>query len=868
MKRPLGPARPSVKVGPLRPRLPIDEVLGPLIDHLEAPGANAVLVAPPGAGKTTCVPPALLERLARGQIIVAQPRRLAARMAASTVARWRRQDLGREVGYAVRFEARSGADTRLLFVTEGVLLRRLRDDPQLTGVSAILFDEIHERHLAGDLALALARRNQRELRPDLRLLAMSATLDPGPLADFLEAPTFESRGRAHRVEVEYLVARDRPLEAQVLRALQTRVEAAPTVDVDGLGHILVFLPGASEIRRCASKLAGYCDHHGLVLRPLHASLPPDEQDLAVAPSERPKVILSTNVAETSLTIDQVATVIDTGLARVARHDPYAGLPRLELQPVSRASAVQRAGRAGRTREGHCIRLYGQADFERRAAREQPEISRTDLADAVFDLALAGVTDPANFAWFEAPPERALDEALALLHRLGALDDEGKVSALGRAMAPLPLHPRLACAWAHAVEAGVGQLACGVVAILAERRLRRSDQVPEHHDLADPLYELDRLRSSRREPHRRGRAGLDPRVAVAIERARRALQASLPGGPQAKDRLRGEAAARALAKALLPAFADRLGRLRRRKDTLELLGRDGRALPLSPSCVVRDATFAVALRAQSRQRGTHRVEEITAACVAFDDDIFELCMDELDEVEVIDFDRKRERVVALRELRLDALVLEREELDRLPAGASERLFEEAKSAGVERFVDARALAQLRDRLRFVREHLDESFPELDEALLESSLHRLCEGRRSFAEIREADLLACVRGELGSRLAALERLAPAHITLAGGRRLQVDYTPGQPPSVASFVQDFFGSSGGPTIGDGRVQLTLHLRAPNRRDVQVTRDLAGFWERHYPTLAKQLKRRYPKHDWPDDPVSAEPPKPRPPRPRKHKR
>ena len=306
VKRPLGPARPSVKVGPLRPRLPIDEVLGPLIDHLEAPGANAVLVAPPGAGKTTCVPPALLERLARGQIIVAQPRRLAARMAASTVARWRRQDLGREVGYAVRFEARSGADTRLLFVTEGVLLRRLRDDPQLTGVSAILFDEIHERHLAGDLALALARRNQRELRPDLRLLAMSATLDPGPLADFLEAPTFESRGRAHRVEVEYLVARDRPLEAQVLRALQTRVEAAPTVDVDGLGHILVFLPGASEIRRCASKLAGYCDHHGLVLRPLHASLPPDEQDLAVAPSERPKVILSTNVAETSLTIDQVA----------------------------------------------------------------------------------------------------------------------------------------------------------------------------------------------------------------------------------------------------------------------------------------------------------------------------------------------------------------------------------------------------------------------------------------------------------------------------------------------------------------------------------------------------------------------------------
>jgi ATP-dependent helicase HrpB len=852
----------------LRPSLPIDEVLDELVDHLEAPGRNAVLIAPPGAGKTTCVPPALLERLGEGQIIVAQPRRLAARMAASTVARWRGQSLGEEVGFAVRFESRSSASTRLLFVTEGVLLRRLRDDPALDGVSAILFDEIHERHLAGDLALALARRSQREGRPDLRLVAMSATLDPGPLADFLDAPTFESKGRAYPVEVEYLVARDRPLEAQVLRALQKRVEAAPSVDVDGLGHVLVFLPGAAEIRRCASKLAGFCDHHGLVLRPLHASLPPDEQDLAVAPSGIPKVILSTNVAETSLTIDQVATVIDSGLARVARHDPHAGLPRLELQPVSRASGIQRAGRAGRTREGHCIRLYGQADFERRPTREQPEVLRTDLADAVFDLALAGVADPASFDWFETPPAAASSEALTLLRRLEALDDAGAPTPLGRAMAPLPLHPRLACAWAHAVEAGVGRLACSVVAILAERRLRRSDVVPEHHDLADPLYELERLRRTRREPHRRARQGIDPRAATAVERAQRALQNCLPGRSQYKDRLRGETANQALARALLPAFVDRLGRLRQRKDTLELLGRDGRAIALSPSCVVRDATFAVALRAESRQRGTHRIEEITAACAISEDDILELCMDELDEIEIVDFDRKRERVVAVRELRLDALVLEREELSTLPEGASERLFEEAKSAGIERFVDAEALGQLRHRLRFVREHLDESFPELDQERLESSLRQLCEGRRSFAQLREGDLIACVRGKLGPQLASLDRLAPAQVTLPGGRRLKVDYTPGQPPSVASFLQDFFGSSRGPTIGEGRIDLTLHLRAPNRRDVQVTRDLAGFWERHYPSLAKQLKRRYPKHDWPDDPVHAEPPKPRPRRPRKKKR
>jgi ATP-dependent helicase HrpB len=853
--------------------LPIDEVLEPMLDHLETPGRNAVLLAPPGAGKTTCLPAALLDRLRasdEGEIIVAQPRRIAARMAAQIVARWRGTTLGEEVGYRVRFDSRAGVHTRLTFVTEGLLLRRLRDDRGLAGVAAIVFDEIHERHLAGDLALALARRLQRTRTPSLRIIAMSATLDPGPLSEYLEAPTFESRGRAYPVETEHLLIRNRPLEAQVLRALQARVEAAERIDVEKLGHVLVFLPGASEIRRCARALDGYCKHHDLPIRPLHASLSIDDQELAIAASARPKVILATNVAETSLTIDQVATVIDSGLSRVMRHDPGAGLPRLELQSISRASAVQRAGRAGRTRPGHCTRLYGKADFERRPERERPEVARADLSDGVFDLALAGVDDPLRFNWFETPPASSIESALDLLRRLGAID-EGGVTALGRKMGPLPLHPRLACAWVHAGEMGVGKLASGVVAILAERELRRPDRPPEHHDFADPIYELERLAASRGSPERLRRQGIDPRAAQAVEGARRALIKQLSrthGADKGGDRVRGVAAQRALARALLLAFPDRLGRIRQRGDTLELLGRDGRATPLSHSCVVRDPGFALALRAESRQQGTRRIEGITAACAIDEDDILDTMVDEITEHELVDFDPKRKRVRCVSELRIGALTLSRDELDSLAPDGHLRLFEEAKKVGVGRFIDLDAISTLRDRARFVRESFDPSFPLIDEEFVEARLLELCEGKRSFAELQAAGLLDFVRASLGAQLAKLNRLAPRTITLPGGRKLSVDYSPGRPPSVASFLQDFFGSQRGPTIADGRVELTLHLRAPNRRDVQVTTDLAGFWERHYPDLRRQLQRRYPKHDWPEDPVAATPPKPRPRRgPRKKK-
>lgn len=845
----------------MRPRLPIDEVLEPMLEHLAPPGRNAVLIAPPGAGKTTCLPAALLDRLSsdEGEIIVAQPRRIAARMAAQIVARWRGQELGDEVGYRVRFDSKAGPKTRLTFVTEGVLLRRLRDDPQLAGVSALIFDEIHERHLPGDLALALARRCQLGPRPQLRIVTMSATLEPGPLGDYLEAPTFSSEGRAFEVHTENLVVRKRPLEAQVLRAVQAEVERAPSVDVAGLGHILIFLPGAAEIRRCSRALAGFCDHHRLTIRPLYASLAHREQELAIESSDRPKVILATNVAETSLTIDQVATVIDSGLARVARHDPGAGLPRLELQPISRASAIQRAGRAGRTRPGRCVRLYARADFDRRPERDRPEVARADLCDGVFDLALAGIDDPLAFSWFEAPPLAALQEASALLRRLGAIDDEG-VTELGRKMGPLPLHPRLSCAWVHAQALGVGELACAAVAILAERELRRPDSAPEHHDLADPIYELERIRAARGASDRLRRAGIDPRAAEAVERARRALSRKRPKGEGKHDRLSGAKAHRALSCAFLAAFSDRLGRVRARGEQLELLGIDGRAVPLSTSCVVRDEPFALLLRAQSRQQGTRRVEQITAACAVQVDDILDACIDEISEHTSVDFDAARKRVVAFSELRIGELVLERSAMARLPPEAAQRLFEEVKNAGLKNFIDLEALLQLQNRARFVRESFDEAFIVIDEGLVDLTLREICEGKHSFAELRQENLLDRLRAKIGAQLSALDRLAPTSVTLAGGRRLSVDYTPGRGPSVASFLQDFFGAQRGPSIADGRVALTLHLRAPNRRDVQVTTDLSGFWERHYPDIRKQLKRRYPRHDWPEDPTTAKPPAPRP--------
>jgi ATP-dependent helicase HrpB len=490
-------------------RLPIGSILPAVLDA--AVRGNVVIEAPPGAGKTTVVPLALLEHggLGTGEILVLQPRRLAARLSAERTASLLGERVGGRVGYRVRFEQAGGERTRLWFLTEGVLLRRLREDPELRGVDAVILDEFHERHLEGDLALSLLRRLERR-RADsgavLRLLAMSATLDAEPVARFLAATRLRTEGRSYPVEVEYRSPRSRqdelPLERRVAAAVRELIERGLIGSTAAQpGHTLVFLPGAREIQACAQACAQLAETAGLEVATLHGQLSRELQDRAVGKSDRSKLILSTNVAETSITIDGVVAVIDSGLARVADFDPSSSLPRLSLVPISRASATQRAGRAGRTRAGVCIRLYSRHDHDTRPEQQLPEIRRLELAGAVLELAAAGVYQPDAFEWFEAPSSAALSVARELLRSLGAIEADGRLTERGRMMLRVPLHPRLARLLVAGVEAGVGEQAATAAALLAERPLRRSGGPPARTTDADILDELELLgkRCSRRIP---------------------------------------------------------------------------------------------------------------------------------------------------------------------------------------------------------------------------------------------------------------------------------------------------------------------------------------------------------------------------------
>ncbi len=866
--------------------LPIAAIVDNLRRALDS-ASNVVIEAPPGAGKTTVVPLILLEHADShadaGELIVLQPRRLAARLAALRVAELLGEPVGERVGYQVRFEQARSARTRILFVTEGVLLRRLRDDPELTRVSAVVLDEFHERHLDGDLALALVRRLQQTTRPDLRVLAMSATLDGEPVASFLDAVRLRSEGRTYPVEIEYRPPRSRvgelPLERQIAQAVHElsergvigRAAAEP-------GHVLVFLPGVREIRATSEACAAIAERAGLEILPLHGELPREQQDRAVRSGARAKLILATNVAETSITIDGVVAVIDSGLARVAGFDSTTGLPRLSLAPISRASAAQRAGRAGRTRPGVCVRLYGQHDHDHRPEYDLPEVRRLDLAGPLLELASAGVLDPAGFPWFEAPPAAALGLARELLVRLGALDDEGALTDIGRAMLRYPVHPRLARLLVEGVRRGVGSLAARAAALLGERPLLRSsgpiDRGPAQHvrqtdaDLLDEIDLLERIDRGGRAPD-----VVDRSVLRAVERSTMQLSRivdSAGGGP--RNEVVGGRVAReaALRQALLAAHPDRVAKIRREGDRHVLVFAFGGSAELGPESGVRQAEWAIALRSEERREGTRRRALVRSACAIEPDWLLDLFPEAITDETELRFDPQLERVVGVSSLRYGKLAIESSPMAKLPSErAAELLFEAARKAGPARFAPEGALERLRLRVAALAGRLagpsaanPEELPKLDDAALEQQLRTLCEGRSSFAELAQADLLGSVRGWLAAHplLAgrSLERLAPEHMTLPGGRRLEIHYESDRPPWVASRLQDFFGMVEGPKLFDGRVPVVLHLQAPNKHDVAVTSDLSGFWKSHYPEIRKQLMRRYPRHDWPEDPIRATPPPP----------
>ncbi len=744
-------------------RLPIDDVLPQIVAALDA-GPNLVIEAPPGAGKTTRVPVALLAR--SGGVLVLEPRRLAARLAARRVASELGERLGETVGYQVRFEDVSGPRTRLRYLTEGVLTRRLLSDPELAGVGTVILDEFHERHLETDLALALLRRLQRGSRPDLRIVVMSATLDAAPVAAFLgECPVVRSEGKLFELTVEYTPHSAAPLEQQVAEALERLPE--------GRGDVLVFLPGAAEIRRSMRAVEPWAARAGALVLPLYGDLPPAEQDRAVGPTDgRRKIILSTNVAESSVTIEGVTAVIDSGLARVAADSPWTGLPSVEVRRVSQASATQRAGRAGRTAAGHVIRLYTADEFHRRAAADVPEILRRELSQMVLHLRAMGVLD---VAWLDAPPAAAWEAANALLDQLGVTTE----------MAELPLPPRLAKLVVEAKHRGIPEKGCAVAAVLSAGERGSSDLLAliegTWHGQTQRVY--DQLRK---------------RV----------------GG---RDRTRDDAA---LLRSVLAAFPDRVARHRREG---ELLLSGGGSAKL-PGCRWE---FLVAVDIEERREHGAPLVRLAAPIEP------EWLLDRVEERVRLEWNREKERVEEVSALVYDQLVIEETRAPAAPGEEAGRMLaQKAVEAGPERFADREALAALLARMGAAGVAVD----------VEGALVGLCEDATSFAEVEARDLLGALRPR------GLEQAAPERLRLPGGREVKVHYEAGKPPWIESRLQDFFGMQETPRIHGEPV--VVHLLAPNRRPVQVTRDLQGFWERLYPQVRRELMRRYPKHKWPERP------------------
>jgi ATP-dependent helicase HrpB len=855
--------------------LPIDGAVPAIVNAVEADGA-VVVEAPPGAGKTTSVPSALLDaRLAgAGEIWVLEPRRLPARLAATRVAAERGERVGDTIGYSVRFDEAGGPRTRLRFMTEGLFVRRLLADPELRGVSAVVLDELHERHVATDLALAWLRRLREGARPDLAVVAMSATLEAEPVRAFLagdgrRATTVRSEGRRFDVAIEHLplaqASDDRPLERRIAGAVRQLLREEPD------GDLLVFLPGAGEIRRAQAALAELPQAAELAILPLHGEMPLEEQTRAVRPAGRRKVVLATNVAESSVTIDGVVAVVDAGLARVAAHSPWTGLPTLALAKISRAAADQRAGRAGRTRPGRALRLYTQHDFEQRPAYDPPEIARVDLTDLAMTLAALGLADADALDWLEPPPAASWGAARELLQRLGAISVPGALTDVGRRMLRFPIHPRLARLVVEGEARGAGDAAALAAALIGERDIRasarasfggsagaRPDRGADVIDLVDLYREAE---AGRFRPDLLRRSELDARAVEEVGRVRRQLASALDGR---RARIDAAAEAQALRLAILTAFPDRVARRREPAGKTALLAAGGSAeLGLEQTGDWLVAVDVVEDRKSGRSGLSGRAPVVRLSSRIEPEWVLDLFAERVVEIDRRAFDARTERVERTTGLAFGALALDARTEPAPPDEETARLLAAAAlGRGIDKLPGGEAIPALLQRITFAREAAPEApLPTLGADAVSELVRLACAGRNSFAELATpgADLGAAVLAALPHEARrALDTLAPVQVTLSGGRTVPVHYDPTSPPWIESRLQDFFGTRAAPAIGGGRVPLTVHLLAPNGRAVQVTRDLAGFWTQHYPALRRELGRRYPRHPWPEDGATARPPDP----------
>ncbi len=827
---------------------PVDEVIPSLKEAL-ANNAQAVLHAPPGAGKTTRVPLALLDVITpeQGRIVMLEPRRIAAVSAARWMARMLGEEVGQTVGYTIRFDRQVSQSTRIEVVTEGVLTRRIQSDPALDGVGMVIFDEFHERSLHADLALALCLDIRKALREDLRLLVMSATLDCGPIASLLgDATVLAAGGRAFPVEERYLAGnREKYLPEKVADAVKTAVK-------DTTGDILVFLPGSGEIRACAGKIGLLGDWAGgISIHPLYGDLPFEEQERAILPSNKRKIVLATNIAETSLTIEGVGVVIDSGLTRRLQYDPSTGMNRLMTVSVSQASAVQREGRAGRLGPGICYRLYSRHAYRAMVPFAPPEILISDLAALVLELAVWGVKDPSALSWLDPPPSAAWESARRLLMGIGALDAEYSVTPAGKAMASLPLHPRLARLILRACDLGCPRLGADLASLLSERDiLRRNGPGRFQGSQPDITERIEMLYQSRKGKEI---VGGDSWALRTVEKTsgqllRVARGRSIGVGRETAD-------VDIIARILISGFPDRLAK-RREEGAGRFLLAQGRGVRLSPESTLSGSRFIIALALDAGEKAEGIVH--MAAGIA-EEIIRDDCGKQIETIRRVEWDKNHGKIAATIEERIGSVLLTARTFNPSDEECIPLLCEAVRSdCGMLHFsIEAR---QFQARVSLMRRVFpEEEWPDLSDERLTAAprewLPPWLTGIRNAQGLSAIDLTAVLRSQLSwERLRILDERAPVSIPVPSGSRVVLDYT-GETPVLAVKLQEMFGLADTPELAGGRVKVLLHLLSPARRPVQITRDLKGFWNSGYKEVKKELKGRYPKHPWPDDPWNAVP-------------
>ncbi len=833
------------------PTLPIEDVL-PEITEAVCRKPVTILTAPPGSGKTTVVPLELLkeEWLHQQKILMLEPRRLAARLAAHYMAGKVHENVGQSVGYQVRFDKKIGKDTRLEVLTEGILTRRLQQDPELTGVRLVIFDEFHERSLESDLALALCLDVVHGLREDLRILIMSATLDSDTLSKMLGgAPVVTGKGFSHPVEMHNLSTApsgcDFHRPEHIVSIMDFGIRRALN---EQEGDILAFLPGSGEIRRTKERLADLASDEDLALYPLYGDLSPQDQELALMPDKagRRRIILATNVAETSLTIEGISIVVDSGWRKVARFDPNSGLTRLVTSRISKASATQRSGRAGRLGPGYGYRLWNKGVEHSMMEHDRPEIMEADLSQLLLELTNWGINDPTQLQWLDLPPAGSIASASDLLRELQAIDTSGAITAMGKEMVALPAHPRLAHMLVMGKSMGFGNMACDITAILSERDLIRDRDASV--DIEERLHALNAFRKS------------GAKAAMAMGAAKGSCRRVEQTAKQLRKRLnikKSDADGSSSGGLIALAFPDRVAQLRPGSKNRYKLN-SGRGAALKPHDPLAGSPFlAIAAMDAARAEGP-----IYLAARIGKEEIFEEFDKQLEHKESVEWNAKTGAVTAKRQTILGELILKEKPIKNPePQLLQDAMLQGIREAGIEILPWTKKARSLQARLICINEWQPKGeWPDVSDTALTENLADwlppFLSGNTGKGQLAKLDMQQIILSMLDwSKQQRLDKEAPTHLTVPSGSRIPLRYTPGEAPILAVRLQEMFGLADTPTIAGGKVKVMLHLLSPAQRPLQVTQDLKGFWDGSYHEVKKEMKGRYPKHHWPDDPWQCKP-------------